>query len=224
VAKDSRLVDEREIDARGIALVASRFREMQGLLTFPAAVWPIYIGVVFVLAGRVEASKADVPDWVFFVAAGVSPVACAIAYARWLRPRIVAYYESRFGRVKARHLFFGTTWIQQGVLAVALLADAHRPWLIAAACLLMIGAWPAWIIVRDWPYRWHWLPLLVVALLMARAMSGMPSSGAALRHMGPWCIVLGLGMACGSAGDHLTLVRALGRGRGAARLSEEDPG
>jgi hypothetical protein len=106
----------------------------------------------------------------------------------------------------------------------ALLGDAHIPWLTAIVVLLCIGAWPAWVLRRDWPYRWHWLPLLFAAMGTAWSMSLMPSYSVALRHQGPWALAVGLSLAVAGLGDHLLLVRTLhGRPARDAATSEETP-
>jgi hypothetical protein len=195
-------------DPRLIALVAARYRELQGLLTMVDAVLPLYLGAMLMLAGRFDA--VAVRPWVL-VGAAVPLLAFVAARFRWLQPRIQAYYRLRFGRVQGLYPSAGTNMMSQGLILAAILADARLPWLTVIAVLATVGAWPAWIAWRDWPYRWHWLPAVGVSVLTAGSMSLMPSYAAALRHLAAWALSIGVSLAVAGLGDHLLLVRSLGR-------------
>jgi hypothetical protein len=132
-----------------------------------------------------------------------------VAQVRWIQPRILAYYSQRFGRVRGSYRFSGVNLMSQGFVPISLLADAHRPWLIVVAALALMAAWPAWIAVRDWPYRWHWLPAVLVAVLMAPDMALRPSYHAALQHVGGWGLAVGAALAFAGWFDHRLLVRTL---------------
>src|SRR5215471_6195807 len=156
-----------------IRLVSSRYRELQGLVTMMDAVWPLYMGALMVAATRLDGPY--ITPFVFALSA-VPLVVVPIVHVCWLRPRILAYYRSRFGRVEGPSPFRGPTTMVQGVLVAAILAEAHNvAWLSVTVVLAAVGAWPAWIVWRDWPYRWHWLPAVVAATWTAAGMSRMPS-------------------------------------------------
>jgi hypothetical protein len=203
-----------------IRLVASRYAQLQGLFTMLDAVWPIYWGVMM-LAGR-HFEQADVSDW-WALPLSLPLLVFMVAQWRWLRPRVRAYYSSRFGRVKGQWTatpITGATWTFQGCMFGALLADAHTPWLTITVAMLFFSARPAWILSRDWPYRWHWLPLLVAGMGAAWYMSLMSSYGFALRHVGPWALAVGAAEAFAGLGDHLLLTRTL-RGPGESPAADE---
>jgi hypothetical protein len=212
----------RDLDPDLIRLVASRYGQLQGLFTVLDAAWPTYWGVMM-LAGRYF-ERADVSDW-WAVPLSLPLLIFMVLQWRWLRPRAKAFYVSRFGRVKgtaASTSFPGATWTSQGCMFGALLADARTPWLTITVALLAFSARPAWIVRRDWPHRWHWLPLLAAGIATAWSMSLMPSYGAALRHIGPWALAVGGAEAFAGLGDHLLLVRTLhGRPAKDAASSEE---
>jgi hypothetical protein len=195
-------------DPRLIQLVASRYRELQGLLMLPDVLFTLYMGIMMMVVTRLEDTGVDFDSWVL-VMFGLPVVVFAIAYLRWLRPRIVAYYRSRFGRVPGPQVFFQGGWTYQGLILGALLADAHLPWLTIVIAFLSLGAWPTWIACRDWPYRWHWLPVVAVAALVTTDMSLMPSYHVALQHQGVWALALAVSVGCAAMGDHLLLVRTL---------------
>jgi hypothetical protein len=193
-------------DPRLIQLVASRYRELQGLLMLAEVMFTLYMGGMMMAATRLDEASADSGPWLLAIFA-LPVIVCAVAYLRWLKPQIVAYYRSRFGR--APNGFFVGGWTYQGLILGALLADAHMPGLTIAIAFLSLGARPAWIVWRDWPYRWHWLPVIGVATLVTRDMSLMPSYHVALQHQGLWALGVAISVGCAAMGDHLLLVRTL---------------
>jgi hypothetical protein len=194
---------------RLIRLVAARYGQLHGLFTALDAVWPLYWGVTMLSCSWFE--RADVSDW-WVVPLSVPLFVFMVLQWRWLRPRLKAYYTSRFGRVKgqgASTSLAGANWTFHGCMFGALLADARTPWLTVTVTVLCFSARPAWIVCRDWPYRWHWLPLCLAGVGSAWSMSLMPSYGVALRHIGPLALAIGGAQAFAGLGDHLLLVRTL---------------
>src|SRR5215471_12250458 len=120
-----------------IRLVSSRYRELQGLVTMMDAVWPLYMGALMVAATRLDGPY--ITPFVFALSA-VPLVVVPIVHVCWLRPRILAYYRSRFRRVEGPSPFRGPTTMVQGVLVAAILAEAHNvAWLSVTVVLAAVG-------------------------------------------------------------------------------------
>lgn len=116
------------LSPRRIALVTSRYGELQGLLTASEAVFPLYMGAVMILATRLD--DTDVSMW-FIVPLGMPLLVFGVAQVRWIQPRILAYYSQRFGRWH---------WLPAVFVAVLMPPDmALRPSYHAA--LQHVGGW-----------------------------------------------------------------------------------
>jgi hypothetical protein len=194
------------LSPRLIRLATSRYPELQGLLTIADAVFPLYMGVMMVMTRWME--QSDVSDW-WALVLGLPLLLWVVLLFCYVRPRVLAYYAARFGRVHGRPSAVVGPWRYQGLITGALLADAHRPWLTAITAMALLGAWPAWIAWRDWPYRWHWLPSAVIASIVAADMSRMPSYHVALQHSALWAFAVGAVSVFAGLGDHLLLIRTL---------------
>ncbi len=175
--------------AARIRLVSSRYRELQGLLTIADAVFPLYMGAVLMAVARLDDSHMS--PWVF-VSLALPLLGYAIALFCWLRPRLLAYYASRFGRALGPNSVSGASLMPQGLLLSGMLADSRLPWLTTIVAVVSLAGFPAWIVWRDWPHRWHWLLPVAVALIVAGDMSLMPSYDVALHHTAGWALGVGV--------------------------------
>jgi hypothetical protein len=193
---------------RLIRLVASHYRELQGIVTISEAMFPV------MLASGVLFSSNET----FILWYGVACLACFAAFMIWLRPRILAYYSSRFGRTSRRIVFPFPMLMIQGLTMGSILTDMHVP-LVARylAILLLLGGWPAVIVTRDWPHRSYWLIPLAVGVGAAFPLASRPLNDLTMAVC--WA---GMGIAVAVAGglDHALLVRVLKRAPAEAEIAE----
>jgi hypothetical protein len=189
-----------------IAFVTSRFHELQGLQRMHGLFVPVSFGATIVVARFAPALA-----WAAVLTFGVLAAAWMVLWHIRLRERIGRYYASRFGRVNSAPIIeSGGDGIFYAVVGNGFLTmvDApHAARIVLAAAL--IGAWPAWVAVRDWPFRAHWLVCVPVALLTAVDVSNAPTYGAVAERSGSWCLVAAAAFAAGCWGDHALLARVL---------------
>ena len=98
--------------------------------------------------------------------------------------------------------------IMQGPMAAPILSDMGVPPATAQALvLILIAARPAWIAMRDFPFRAHWLVVAIVGMLLATQLPLTRSSIFAWQMR----VFFEVGLAWAFAGlcDHLILVRTL---------------
>ena len=197
----------RSVDAGLIHLVTSRYSEMQGLVTVALAMFPVILPLGFFIS----------PNDTFFSWYCIGCVACFLASLIWLRPRIFAYYAARFGRVSSGFRYFWPILIIQALGLNPALTLYHLPLLARGLVIfLMLGAWPARVVVRDWPYRGYWVLPFVVA---CGAAFPLASASRDVFTTAGWWMAIGVSVAVAGAGDHLLLVRTL---RPALRGEETD--
>jgi hypothetical protein len=190
-----------------IALVARRYRAMQGLTTMMQSLWLLIYAAMFYTIGP------DTTEWWVLPWAGVLLVYIWAQFG-WLRRRVDSFYAARFGRTVAPGV-----WFHLGIMLTMaigynqILRDAfHAPAALrVAALLLALCVYPLVIAVRDFPYRSYWL--LVAA---AGAFAALRAPQFAGRDVYLWAreanLLVGLGLFAAGALDHLMLVRTLGGG------------
>jgi hypothetical protein len=193
-------------DSRLIRLIAGRYRELQGWGTVANA------GFLPLMAAAVrEPSPTRIVMWI--AAFG----AYAIVWDLWFRLKIERYYATRFGRVGGAESFSTHPGVEYGFIGfffVALLFDQQAPPLALGAYIMMAAlTCPfAWIVVRDWPHRGHWLlPVAVGASSGLRLLSVV--TPADLRD---WevlvCVAGSLAIAAAGLLDHRLLAKTLTAG------------
>ena len=186
-------------DPRLIRLVAARYRELQGLVTVFDVLLPLYVGTALALPH----DPALVLGIVFLAFTAVS--------LAWLRPRIQRAYASRFGRAEGGYRYVNGAIIYLGLTLGPGLEGTVPPWVRVAVIVLMLGARPVRIVIRDWPFRLHWLPSVAVAAMAALQLGLGSSHDATFQpQQAGWFLAAGaaLGMAC--LFDHALLARTLG--------------
>jgi hypothetical protein len=195
-------------DPRLIRLITRRFRELQGLGTVLNAGW-----LLLFYAGLHCSTNRRVLVW--FGAFAVY----AIGSQTWLRWRIERYYTTRFGRVGDRTSTYRGPGVDAGawVLLPVLLDSEFRLWALGAAITIVLIGSPLWIVLRDWPYRRHWLlPACVGGVVCLRLTTVEPLDRYA------WALLAAAaGFVCVTAAgllDHALLVKTLARSQ-----ADEDP-
>jgi hypothetical protein len=185
-----------------IRLVAARYRELQGLRTVGDAGFLLLNAAGFWFIMWTERESFAL---VFGAALSV--------YLWWyfwrLRTQLDQYYAARFGRVGPQFYYWPVfLWMMQGPMAAPILSDMGAPATIAKALVLMlIAARPAWIAIRDFPFRAHWLVVAIVGILLA---AQLPATRPAI-FVWQMRVFFEVGLAWAFAGlcDHLILVRTL---------------
>jgi hypothetical protein len=179
--------------------VAGRYREMQGLVTMSDAMFPVMLA-----SGLFISSNDTVILWY-----AVGCLVCFVAFLIWLRPRLLAHYTARFGRISPRYVYSLTMLMPWGLTAGSILTEMHLP--VVARCLvifLLLGGWPAWIVARDWPYRAYWAIPLSVAAGVSFPLSSRPIDGGEIAMATCW-VAMGATVALAGWFDHRLLVRTL---------------
>ena len=194
---------------RLIHLVAARYRQMQGLATVSDAAFPVLLGTGLLFI------RSDTA--MFWYGAGV--LVWFVISITWLRRRIQAYYDTRFGRTTG-WAYPTSVVLFQGLTAGGVLTDMHVPAVVRVILVfLLLGGWPAWIAARDWPYRVYWAIPTVVAAAVAVPLSSRSADGGESALAVLW-IVVGMSFTIAGLLDHLLLARTL-RPASASEASEQ---
>lgn len=196
-------------DPRLIRLVAARYRELQGLATAFDVLLPLYVAAALVLPHDAA------------IVAGIVFLALTAVSLAWLRPRIQRSYASRFGRASGGHLHLNGVVIYLGLTMGPGLEGTVPPWVRVVVIFLMLGARPARIVIRDWPFRLHWLPCVAVAATAALQLGmGSVHDVTFQQRQAGWFLAasVALGMAC--LFDHALLVRTMTGSTGETAVSE----
>jgi hypothetical protein len=229
-------------DIRRIAFVTRRFHDLQGLRTVADAVPPL----IFAALLRSAQSHRNVIILICVLAAYFVARATWIRsgidayYSRRLgrvdrsgsdldgtllfsQPRPLGWTD-RSGP-DANDIFLRTFLSYFCVLnAASMRPDAPLPGFVQIGfimlMLLMLGLPPVLILIRDWPYRVHWVLPLGVGVAVALRLGAIETSQELLA-----CVVLayvgcGVALAIVGALDHLLLVNSLGGGAAAASRAE----
>ena len=187
-----------------IRLVTGRYRDLQGLATVADAACLLLFGAVGYLnqSGWIDRS-------------GLLLIVIGLAYV-WARFTVIrrwidAYYASRFGRV---HWSLGRPFsfpvYLQGIVLSPNLVDMGVPVPARVAIvLLVLGGLPGWIVVRDWPYRAHWLLPVVAGVVVAAMLSGITTHELAKDWLLRALLACGASLALAGLLDHLLLVKTL---------------
>jgi hypothetical protein len=193
-----------------IRLVASRYRELQGLKTAGDGSTLLLFGVA--LRGAQAADRANIAHSYLFATAVVLMLTLIGAWL-FLRRRLDRYYDFRFGRVGARTFVYPyallflicTGWM-------AMWCDIPGPiWVtapLAHVASIPLIAGPGMAAKRGAPYRLPWVLVAMAALVAALQLPLGDASARLIWRMhslvygGGTLVVAGL---C----DHLLLVRTL---------------
>ena len=232
--------ESRLADIPRIAFVTRRFEELQGLRTVADAIPPVIFGALayssqfklkIILACLLAA---------YFVAR-VTWIRSAIEayYSRRFGrvDRSTPHLDGTFLFSRATPLgwdgrrgpdadgfFIRIFVIYQGLLNYGSLDSDPSPSVFVRIVLTMfmlaVCLPPGEVLIRDWPYRRHWLLPLGVAVVCTLRLG----AAATYHEVLVWQVLacLGYGVALGIAGglDHLLLVKSLGGGAGEASRVE----
>jgi hypothetical protein len=91
-----------------------------------------------------------------------------------------------------------------------------------ALIMVMMAGVPAWVVVRDWPYRAHWILPLVAGVAGAATLAGVRTETQAWEWQRLVGLLGGLSIAVAGLLDHALLLKALGNGR-ALEVAQADP-
>jgi hypothetical protein len=189
------------MNPRLIRVLASQNRELQGLKTIADAAFLLYFAALLTLARS---------GW--DVALGFA-IAAALGWVRftWLRERIEDFYERRCGRTDWRPRPFGSAFVFLSWVCLGSGSSMMTwpPTVRVAVLLAALAGLPTVIVVRDAPYRLHWLLPALVGIAAAVVHGTLTSTEAA----GIWeirVLVLGaVATALAGVGDHLLLTQML---------------
>ncbi len=188
-----------------IRLVASRYRDLQGLLTVADAALLLMPGATLYLhrLGWVGS------PWLY----GCLGCYAAYGWARFtvIQRRIDAYYANRCGRVELR---LGRPFMfplyMQGTLGAAILVDVGLPApLRVALVLLLLAGLPGRIVVRDWPYRVHWLMPFATGVVLAVLFAAVTTKAQAKAWLPGAALACGTSLALAGLLDHALLIKTL---------------
>ena len=202
-----------------IRLVTARYYEMQGLRTIADAALPLGMGLSLMI-GMYASEVADSlwPILVVFV-----PITVWMwAKHTWIQRRIDAFYADRCGRVTG---FVGPGYdFMVGVTMLPALVHAGAPlWLRVSIVLPLLVVQPLWTVVRDSPYRLHWLLPPVVGFIAVFRLVDVRSYDQAVMWQMWVSVAAGLAMSCAGALDHRLLLQTLHGGGDAADSTERSP-
>jgi len=198
------------LNPRLIKLVASRYRELQGLKTAGDGGALLLVGVA--LRGALAADRANIPDSYAFATAVVLMLALIGGWI-FLRRRLSRYYDLRFGRVGPRTFAYPyallflicTGWM-------AMWCDITGPiWVTAplahVASIPLIVA-PGVMAKRGAPYRLPWALVAMAALVAALQLPLGDASAKLIWRMHSFLYGGGALVVAGLS-DHRLLVRTL---------------
>lgn len=184
-----------DIDLARVRLVSRHFHDLQGLriallgaaLGILAQVW---------LLTRSE-------TWTVF--AGLC-VFLAIIYPTVMLNR---YYATRVGRVvpEGREQFWRGCI---GSVAIVLFrVESHAAPAYPSFPWLLLGAYPLWLAIDGWPYRWYQLLTFLAAVFVAFGHVGLTRSSPELAWMAPRMWAVSLALIATGLFDHFLLLRII---------------
>jgi hypothetical protein len=189
-----------------IRLVTGRYRDLQGLATVADA------APLLLLAAGGYAYHAAWLDRSRSIVLGIA-VCGGYLWARftWIRRWIDAYYANRYGRVQQSVgrpspflMYF------QGIVLAPTLHDMGVPVPARVAIvLLVLGGVPGWIVVRDWPYRAHWLLPGAAGVVAAAMFAGVTTHEQVNAWLVPTLCACGVSLALAGLLDHALLTCSL---------------
>ena len=188
------------LNPRLIRLVASQYRELQGLRTMAQAAVPMAFGAWLALA----------QSWWHLLLAVPVAVAWGWLYVTWINERIDDFYDSRCGRVGWRSLPLSHTFLFMSLAQ----GSALMSWHFAGAAFLLANftLYPAFAVVRDAPYRLYWIVPLLVGVVAGVQFAALTTASQAEAWMIRVALTGGVAIAIAGLGDHLLLMRTLPAG------------
>jgi hypothetical protein len=189
-------------DVALVRLVTRRHRELQGLRTIADAGVMILIGAGLSL--RTYTALAFIVDFVALCGYGW-------LWWKWTRHTIGAYYASRVGRVAVRGWGLPVTVttmvaLQFGAICIDLRVAR---WASVALFAMMLVAVPAWYVVRDWPYRIHWLLPTAAAGIATASFAKVVNHEDATLWWGEFALLIGTALLIAGWFDHRLLLRTM---------------
>lgn len=192
-----------------VRLVASRYRESQGLRTIADAGVLIVMGVGF-YASTLNPPTPTGPYLAVFVLG-----LCGYGWFWWKWTRhkgvVDAFYSSRCGRVAVKSggpPVLLTTYLALGFGPI--LVDMHvARWASVPVFAVLLAARPAWYVVRDWPYRIPWVLPATAGVLAAMSFAAVVNHKQAIRWNGAFALVIGASMFVPGWFDHRLLLKPL---------------
>jgi hypothetical protein len=189
-----------------IRLAAGRFRDLQGLSTVADAALLLLCAAGLHLARSGWTGSA----W------GILFLTAAYGWARFTRIRrwIDGYYVNRCGRVHWSLGFpFAFPLYMQGLLCAPVLVDVDVPTPVRVAfVLLLLAGLPFRIVVRDWPYRAHWLLPFAAGVVLAVMFAAVNTREEARAWLPEALVTCGASLALAGLLDHALLLKTLHAG------------
>ena len=206
-----------------IRLVTARYREMQGLRTIADAALPFSMGLLLIIA-MFASELADSEGPIFL--ALIPVVIWVWVKHTWISRRIEAFYAERCGRVGgvlglSAAITYESAFIQALVFLPILIQFGVPLWARIAIVLPLLSAQPLWTVVRDAPYRMHWLIPAVAGFIAALRLVDVRTSEQAFIWQMWVSIAGGLAIACAGALDHRLLLQTLHGGGDPAGSTEQ---
>jgi hypothetical protein len=192
-----------------VRLVASRYRELQGLRTIADG------GALIVMGAGLYAMwmyprTATGAYFALFVFA-----LCGYGWFwwKWTRNRgeIDAFYSSQCGRIPVKS--WGppvviTTWLALECGPICLDLGIAK-WVSVAVFAVLLAARPAWYVIRDWPYRILWLLPASAGVFAAASFASVVNREQASLWWGEFSLVIGASMLVAGWFDHRRLMKTL---------------
>src|SRR5262245_14966990 len=183
-----------------IRLVAGRYRELQGFSTIADAGLPMISAVAFYLISE---------EWHALILGAVLGLYLWARYG-WLRRRLDDYYAQRCGRVAARFVPMTTLGLVVAFGYGKILSDFHVALPVRIVIMMVaLSAWPIWIVVRDYPFRLHWLAPALVGFAWAPRLAGLTTFAQFFGWQRSGLLALGATIAFAGLLDHALLVSVL---------------
>jgi hypothetical protein len=205
-----------------IRLVTARYYEMQGLTTIADATIPFCWGASMMIG--VYGSEMTDSLWPLLVV--VIPIGLWMwAKRTGIRRRIEAFYAERCGRVAG---FVTLTYMSDFfslavIIPPALVQLGAPPWVCIVTVLPLLVVQPLWTVVRDSPYRLHWLLPAIVGFVAALRLIDVRSFDQAFKWQLWVGVAGGLATACAGVLDHRLLLQTLHGGGDTADSTEQVP-
>ena len=189
-------------DVALVRLVTRRHRELQGLRTVADAGGMILMG-----AGL----SSRTPTALAFIVEVVALSAYGWFWFKWTRLTIGAYYVSHVGRVAVRG--WGPPVTVTTLMALqlgAILIDLRvARWASAALFAVTLVARPAWYVVRDWPYRIHWLLPTAATGVATASFAKVVNHEDATLWWGEFALSIGTALLIAGWFDHRLLLKTM---------------